>query len=557
MVALCYAAIDNGGTPVLDPAKVAGKVVLCDRGITGRVNKSQAVKDAGGVGMVLVNVTPGTVNADLHAVPSIHLPDTVRAELKAYAATAGATAAISPAEIFANGNAPLTASFSSRGPLLAAAGDLLKPDITAPGQDIIAAVAPPYNSGKLFDSYQGTSMSSPHIAGLAALMKQLKPGWSPMMIKSAMMTSARDVLDGPNTNPLVIFRQGAGFVVPQKMDDPGLVFDSNFNEWLAFMCGTGQLTASYCPSIAIDPSDLNTPSIAIGDLAGVQTVTRRVTNPGKQSATYTAAVAGMAGIDTVVTPSTLVVGPGQTKSFTVRFTRSTAAANAYVGGQLMLSDGTHNVRVPMVVRPVALAAPAQVTVPPAGGSYAVRFGYAGPFTVAPRGLIAPAITSGTVLDDPTDGTCSLDLAVSTKVTVEVPAGTTYARFSMFDADVNPGSDIDLCVFSGTTLVGSSGSGTSAEEVNLVNPAAGTYTVVVQGWGVVGSTPFKLHTWLLGTASAGNMALVANPATATVGGSGSVALSFSGLAPATKYLGSVVYGGTTGLPAPTIVRVDTP
>ena len=82
-------------------------------------------------------------------------------------------------------------------------------------------------------------------------------------------------------------------------------------------------------------------------------------------------------------------------------------------------------------------------------------------------------------------------------------------------------------------------------------------MVVQGWGVVGSTPFRLHTWLLGTASAGNMALVANPATATVGGNGSVALSFSGLAPATRYLGSVVYGGTTGLPAPTIVRVDTP
>ena len=49
---------------------------------------------------------------------------------------------------------------------------------------------------------------------------------------------------------------------------------------------------------------------------------------------------------------------------------------------------------------------------------------------------------------------------------------------------------------GATLVGSSGSGTSAEEVNLLNPAAGTYTVVVQGWGVNGSSPFKLHTWLL-------------------------------------------------------------
>jgi hypothetical protein len=70
------------------------------------------------------------------------------------------------------------------------------------------------------------------------------------------------------------------------------------------------------------------------------------------------------------------------------------------------------------------------------------------------------------------------------IPVAIPAGTTYARFSLFDADVNAGSDIDLCVAnSAGTIVGASGSGTSAEEVNLVNPAAGTYTVVVQGWGV--------------------------------------------------------------------------
>ena len=82
-------------------------------------------------------------------------------------------------------------------------------------------------------------MSSPHVAGLAALLKDLHPDWSPMMIKSALMTTARtDVLDGPNTNPVVIFRQGAGHVQPNSAADPGLVFDSDFNDWLAFLCGT-------------------------------------------------------------------------------------------------------------------------------------------------------------------------------------------------------------------------------------------------------------------------------------------------------------------------------
>jgi hypothetical protein len=141
--------------------------------------------------------------------------------------------------------------------------------------------------------------------------------------------------------------------------------------------------------------------------------------------------------------------------------------------------------------------------------------------------------------------------------VSVPDGTSFARFAMFDADVNAGSDIDLCVFKGTDLVGSSGSGTSAEEVNLLAPSAGTYTVVVQGWGVAGSTPYKLHTWVLPTTpvSPANMTVTA-PTQATTGGTGTIALGFTGLTSG-KWLGSVAYGGSVGMPNPTIVRVDVP
>jgi hypothetical protein len=95
------------------------------------------------------------------------------------------------------------------------------------------------------------------------------------------------------------------------------------------------------------------------------------------------------------------------------------------------------------------------------------------------------------------------------------------------------------------------SGTSAEEVNLLGPAAGNYTVIVHGWGVPGSSPFKLHTWLLGSADAGNMTVVA-PATAETGETGTINLTFSGLDPATRYLGSVAYGGAASATNPTIV-----
>jgi hypothetical protein len=164
------------------------------------------------------------------------------------------------------------------------------------------------------------------------------------------------------------------------------------------------------------------------------------------------------------------------------------------------------------------------------------------------------VTSGTVADDPSDGPCSLSTPHAVQTTVTVPAGTTHARFALFDADARPGSDLDLCVFRAGALVGASGSATAAETVNLVDPAPGSYTVVVQGWRVVGTSPFRLHTWLLGSAAHANM-LVAAPAAAAQGQAGHIGIATSGLVPGTRYLGSVAYGGVPGLPGPTIVRID--
>jgi hypothetical protein len=165
------------------------------------------------------------------------------------------------------------------------------------------------------------------------------------------------------------------------------------------------------------------------------------------------------------------------------------------------------------------------------------------------------LTNGTVSDDPTDSFNPAGPGV-TAIPVTIPAGTTYARFSLFDANVSPASDLDLYVFRGATLVGASGGGTASEEVNLVNPIAGNYVVYVHGFavGAPGTANFTLFNWLLGSTTAGNMAVSA-PATATLGATGTINLTFTGLAPGTKYLGSVAYGGITGLPNPTIVRID--
>ena len=461
----------------LDPAKVGGKLVVCDRGVNARTDKSLEVRNTGGTGMVLVNTSANSVNADLHYVPTIHLDHVTRTAVVAYVNGQGASAngRLSPG-VMQQVPAPDTAAFSSRGPVLATA-DILKPDVMAPGVDIAAGVSPPAYNGRLFDYLSGTSMSSPHVAGLGALLKQKHPDWSPAMIRSALMTTATTKrndgtdIDAASSALQKVLAYGAGQVVPNNAPNPGLVYDAGFNDYVAFICGTGQLTGPLCTS-TIDPSDLNQASIAIESVAGKQKITRKATNVGP-AGTYTVSVSGLSGWNVVVNPSSLTFAPGETKSYTVEFTRTTAPLNGFSStgvGAITWTNGSTSVRSPVVVRAVTLASPVQVNGTGGPISYPVTFGFDGAWSVASRGLIPPATTTGTVNDDPTN-TFAPGGPGTVAIPVTIPAGTTYARFSLFDADVAAGSDIDLYVYSGSTLVGASGSGTSAEEVNLSNPAA--------------------------------------------------------------------------------------
>jgi len=554
-------ALCNPGA--LDPNVVAGKIVVCDRGAIARVAKSYAVLLAGGIGMIHANTSAAqSINADLHYVPTVHVDNVAGDAIRTYAQTAGATATLTGG-VFESVEAPEVAAFSSRGPALAGAGDILKPDIMAPGVDVLAAVAPPGNGGRNFDFYSGTSMSSPHIAGIAALIKDAHPDWTPMMIKSALMTTASTMTNMGNSISGGYFDYGAGQVVPNSADDPGLVYNSGWNDWLAFLCGTSNaVSAGTCNILAsfgysLDPSDLNYPSISIGALAGVQTIKRKVTNVGP-AGTYNVSVDAPAGVDVIVDPPTLTLAKGQTKTYEVTFTTSgSATLNAYTFGSLTWSDGSHNVTSPIAIKPVALAAPASVSGTGDTISYDVTFGYTGSFTATARGLIPATLDPGTVDQDPDQTFSRTDPAGTVAFPVTIAAGTTYARFSIFDADVTPGSDIDMYVYRGTALVGSSTTGTSTETVSLVDPLAGNYTVYIHGWGLTApSSPFVLHTWLLDSTDAGNMTVSA-PASATLGGTGTINLTFSGLNAGTKYLGSVAYGGASGMPNPTIVSVNTP
>lgn len=539
----------------LDPAKVAGRIVVCDRGVNARTDKSIAVQQAGGAGMILVNTSPNTVNGDIHAVPSIHVDDVVGPAIKAYAATAGATGSISPGQVALGAPAPFVASFSSRGPQLGSS-DLLKPDILAPGVDVLAAYSP-FNFGH-FNFLSGTSMASPHLAGIGALLKQRHPSWSPMAIKSALMTTASLAQNTGDPIPGAAFDFGAGHVSPTAAADPGLVYDSGFFDWIGFLCGTGQFASTVCASVGIDPADFNSPSILVGELAGLETVTRTVTNVGPPG-TYTASVTPPPGVDVTVTPAALTLGTGDVASFDVSFAATPGAAlGAFVEGSLAWSDGARSVRSPIVVRALPLASPAQVQSTGAPVQIPVTFGYDGSFGASARGLVAAAEEAGNVVDDPAN---DINTALTTGVgitvhVVHVPAGTTHARISLFDAFTDGNDDLDLYVFDATgSQVGGSGTGTSEEEVNLPSPAPGDYYVVVHGWQTDGTDAnYTLFSYLVDAADAGNMAIVA-PAAATLGASASVDVSFAGLTAGRKYLGAIDFDDGAGVIASTLVRVD--
>lgn len=353
------AALCLAGT--LDPVETQGKLVVCDRGQNGRAEKSSIVEAAGGAGMVLVNTSDAEgLNADVHAVPTVHLPAAQREAVVEYASSEGATGRILGTNEGSTTQVPLVAAFSSRGPSLAVESDLLKPDISAPGVDVLAAYSPT-RGGEDFAYSSGTSMSSPHIAGLAAVMMQRRPDFGPMEIKSAMMTTARDHAE--ETSP---FAEGAGFVDPTRMADPGLVFTSDRDDWFDFLGGQGVVftdTGRPVSETPIDASDLNVPSLAIGDLYGSQTVTRTLTNVGGNNGEWTARVEGLEGLDVAVSPQVVKPRRGQSQDVAITVTAAGAPAGEWATGHVVWSGpGGKSVRIPVVVRPGVADAPAAVEV---------------------------------------------------------------------------------------------------------------------------------------------------------------------------------------------------
>ncbi|KAF7813206.1 subtilisin-like protease SBT1.3 [Senna tora] len=365
----------------MSPKLVSGKIVICDRGISPRVQKGQVVKRAGGVGMILTNTEANgeELVADCHLLPALAVGEKEGKELKRYVVTSkkatasleflGTRLGIRPS--------PVVAAFSSRGPNFLTL-EILKPDLVAPGVNILAAWSevigpsslPTDNRRVKFNILSGTSMSCPHVSGVAALIKAKHPQWSPAAIKSALMTTAyvhdntlnplQDASSDTSSSP---YDHGAGHINPRKALDPGLVYDIAPQDYFDFLC-TQKLTptelgvfAKYsnrsCRRTLTSPGNLNYPAISVvfpeKTAVSSLSVRRTVTNVGPPNAKYHVMISPFKGASVKVEPEILnFTRKNQKLSYKITFTTKSRQTSPEFGG-LVWKDGVHRVRSPIVI----------------------------------------------------------------------------------------------------------------------------------------------------------------------------------------------------------------
>nr|CAD1843830.1 unnamed protein product [Ananas comosus var. bracteatus] len=391
----------------LQPAKVLGSIVICSflQGFLNGTSTVTAILDTantlGFLGFVLV---ASALYGDFIAqplpfpIPGIMIPCVTDAkalweyyenqtswDVKGEILGNHASAAIKKGRVptFAGSKqAPVVARFSSRGPDILDwelhPADVLKPDILAPGRQIWAAWSPissadPILSGRHFALLSGTSMAAPHVGGVAALIKQLHPSWTPSMIASALSTTANKhsnagrpiMAEGAelySVHPATPFDYGAGFINPAKALDPGLVLPAEFGDYMGFLCSLPNLTpgvvraatGAACKASPASPTNLNLPSITISNLRGSPSVRRVVKNIADKSETYTCSVISPEGVEVTVQPPSFNLAPQGTQNLEIRL-NVTRASNTFSFGEIVLTGSfDHIVRLTLAVLPTAV-----------------------------------------------------------------------------------------------------------------------------------------------------------------------------------------------------------
>ncbi|KAI3863945.1 hypothetical protein MKW98_031537 [Papaver atlanticum] len=374
-------AARNSAPGSLDFDKVKGKIILCmdDKGFQNITRDSKIgtalLSDAKGIIFVDKATQYSSVLMEAELTFS-QVDNSAAAQILNYMkSTKNATATIlPPVDILKLKPAPIIGDLSSRGPGNLTEG-ILKPDLAAPGIDILAAWPPiddnteGFTMGKPteFAIKSGTSMACPHVSGASAYMKSVRPKWTPSMIRSAFMTTA--TITSNAGRPIMTetdafaspHEMGVGQMNPNSALHPGLIYETNTADYLKYLCYFGYQTKQVrslfdpkftCPADSSEDliSDINYPSISIAKLQGARTITRTVTNVGNKNSTYYAKVDSPDDLVVRVSPSKFVFSENYRKtSFEVSFDGKGATTKGYKFGSVTWSDGRHLVRLVFAV----------------------------------------------------------------------------------------------------------------------------------------------------------------------------------------------------------------
>jgi subtilisin family serine protease len=568
--------------PIVNDSEISGNVAFIQRGGCTFEVKIINAQDAGAKAVVVFNIA-GAPTVMTGASGQADIPALMIGQADGNLILAEMTADVGVEVILDKGfflsvtdTGNVVGAFSARGP--APVPDILKPDVTAPGINILAGYTPDAANSvpdEKFAFLTGTSMSAPHVAGVAALIRQAHPEWSPAAIKSALMTTARqNVQQQDGRTPANPFDFGSGHIAPNDANDPGLVYDISDDEYDAFACGieSPAIDQQRCDElgsagISFATTALNQPNIVASRMTNAVTITRRVTNVSDESESYLAEVVAPTGMSVQVSPVSLNVAPGMSANFDVTITYQSGPLDLWRFGSLTWKSARHSVRSVIAARPVSLTAPVEVKSAGGTGSltFPVAFGYDGPYSPGVHGLDRAFVTPGFVDNDPTKTFSFRETNGVTLHRFTVPANQLYLRFSLFDQLTDGNDDLDMYLYYCPdnilcSKIGESGEPTSREQIDVLVPGAGTYLVFVHGFetdqvaGGPGSN-YQLLAWQIGVNdNVGNMT-ASGPVTVTSGSTHDVTVNWSGLGTDSVYMGAISHTTPQGLVAITLISIQ--
>jgi subtilisin family serine protease len=487
----------------------AHDVALCQRGVNGRLEKGDNVKAGGAGGLILFNPVLQDLDTDNFSIPGVHVQNDTGATIKNYIHYNPVITVTFSAgtETFAPNPglgvlADEMAAFSSRGPNGDGGPtvDIVKPDVTAPGVQIMAGASPnhygPGAQGQLFQSIQGTSMSSPHVAGAAALLKALHPTWTPAEIQSALMSTAKTtgVVKEDGSTAADPFDRGGGRIDLTVAARAGLVLNettTNYENADPFLNG--------------DPKTLNEASL--GDSACVVTCswTRRLKSTASAPVTWTVSSTVPTSMTLTATPSSFTLNPGATRVLTFTANTGTLPIGEWAFGQVNFTPNTTTTveaHFPIAIQPTRSNLPGTLDV------NALR--NTGTYTVTD--LKAIAITSLTShvyglteaqltyrslrqdsdnsdpFDNLTDGVFYITKTVSLN-TKRLVAEITASKAP--DLDLYVGKDNGDGVPQEGEIVCTSAGGSADEYCNINDPTPGVYWILIESFAGSGSQPDAL------------------------------------------------------------------